>query len=558
MARRKKKPESVLKIIPIGGLNEIGKNMTLLEYGDEIMIIDCGMSFPDDDMLGIDVVIPDFSYLIANREKVKGLVITHGHEDHIGAIPYLLRDIDVPVYGTRLTNGLVQSKLEEHGITGDLRTVNAGDIFKIGSYFDVEAIRTTHSIADSICIAIRTPKGVVFHSGDFKIDYTPVDGDPINLGKLAEIGEQGVRLMLCDSTNATRPGFTKSERFVGEALRNIFSGTKNRIIIATFSSNVHRVQKIIDNACACGRKVAISGRSMEKVVSIASDLGYLTIPEGTLVNIRKIRSIPDDELVIITTGSQGEPMSALSRIAYGEHKDVKIKPGDTVILSSTPVPGNEKSVSTVVNKLFEDGAEVIYSDIAEIHVSGHASREELKLMHTLIKPEYFMPVHGEYRHLIRHAKLAEDLGEDPDNIFVLRNGDILNLTDTEVYCDRDMVPSDAILVDGLGVGDVGNIVLRDRKNLSRSGLIIVCFAVAKEGYVVSGPEIVSRGFVYVKEHEDLIESAREVSLKAVEQALDEGLTDWASLKARVRDELSRYINDVTMRSPIILPIFLEV
>jgi ribonuclease J len=558
MARRKKKPESVLKIIPIGGLNEIGKNMTLLEYEDEIMIIDCGMSFPDDDMLGIDVVIPDFSYLIANREKIRGLVITHGHEDHIGAIPYFLRDFDVPVYGTRLTMGLVQSKLEEHGITGDLETINAGECFKIGSYFEVEAIRTTHSIADSICIAVRTPVGVVFHSGDFKIDYTPVDGDPINLGKLAEIGEQGVRLMLCDSTNATRPGFTKSERSVGETLGTIFSTAKNRIIIATFSSNVHRVQKIIENACACGRKVAVSGRSMERVVSIASELGYLDIPEGTLVNIRSAKNIPDDQLVIITTGSQGEPMSALSRIAYGEHKDVKIKPGDMVILSSTPVPGNEKSVSTVVNKLFEDGADVIYSDIAEIHVSGHACQEELKLIHTLIKPDYFMPVHGEYRHLMRHARLAEELGEDPDNIFVLGNGDILYLTENEAFCERDMVPSDAILVDGLGVGDVGNIVLRDRKNLSKSGLVIVCFAVAKEGYVVSGPEIVSRGFVYVKEHEDLIEAAKEVSLKAVEQAFDDGLTDWAALKSRVRDELSRYITEVTKRSPIILPIFLEV
>nr|MCR5182095.1 ribonuclease J [Clostridia bacterium] len=449
MARRKKKPESVLKIIPIGGLNEIGKNMTLLEYEDEIMIIDCGMSFPDDDMLGIDVVIPDFSYLIANRDKIRGLVITHGHEDHIGAIPYFLRDFDVPVYGTRLTMGLVQSKLEEHGITGDLETINAGECFKIGSYFEVEAIRTTHSIADSICIAVRTPVGVVFHSGDFKIDYTPVDGDPINLGKLAEIGEQGVRLMLCDSTNATRPGFTKSERSVGETLGTIFSTAKNRIIIATFSSNVHRVQKIIENACACGRKVAVSGRSMERVVSIASELGYLDIPEGTLVNIRSAKNIPDDQLVIITTGSQGEPMSALSRIAYGEHKDVKIKPGDMVILSSTPVPGNEKSVSTVVNKLFEDGADVIYSDIAEIHVSGHACQEELKLIHTLIKPDYFMPVHGEYRHLMRHARLAEELGEDPDNIFVLGNGDILYLTENEAFCERDMVPSDAILVDGL-------------------------------------------------------------------------------------------------------------
>ena len=398
----------------------------------------------------------------------------------------------------------------------------------------------------------------VVHTGDFKIDYTPVFGEAADLQRMAELGKNGVLALLCDSTNATRPGFTKSERSVGETLGSIFSTAKNRIIIATFSSNVHRVQKIIENACACGRKVAVSGRSMEKVVGIASELGYLDIPKGTLINIKKAKNVPDDQLVIITTGSQGEPMSALSRIAYGEHKDVKIKPGDMVILSSTPVPGNEKSVSTVVNKLFEDGADVIYSDIAEIHVSGHACQEELKLLHTLIKPDYFMPVHGEYRHLMSHAKLAEALGEDRDNIFVLGNGDILNLTSTEAYCERDMVPSDAILVDGLGVGDVGNIVLRDRKNLSRSGLVIVCFAVAKEGYVVSGPEIVSRGFVYVKEHEDLIEAFKEVSLSAVEKAFDDGLTDWASLKARVRDELSRYINETTMRNPIILPIFLEV
>ncbi len=552
----KKKPP--LKVIPIGGLNEIGKNMTLLEYDDEIMIIDCGMSFPDDEMLGIDVVIPDFSYLIANRDKIKGLVLTHGHEDHIGAIPYLLKDLKVPVYGTRLTIGLVRNKLEEHEIVGDLKTISAGDSFMVGRYFEVEAIRTTHSIADSICMAIRTPQGVVFHSGDFKIDYTPVDGDPIDLGKLAEIGDLGVKLMLCDSTNATRPGFTRSESVVGQTLENIFRTAKNRIIIATFSSNVHRVQKIIENAVLCGRKVAVSGRSMEKVVSLAIELGYLNIPDGVLVDLKKTKEIPDNELVIITTGSQGEPMSALSRIASGEHKGVKLKPGDMVILSSTPVPGNEKSVSNVVNKLFEAGADVIYSDIAEIHVSGHACQEELKLLHSLLKPEFFMPVHGEFRHLISHARLAEALGEPKDNIFILENGDVLNIDGEDAFVEKSVVDADAILVDGLGVGDVGNIVLRDRKHLSQSGLIIVVAAISSEGYVVSGPDIVSRGFVYVKENEELIEYARQVALDALDKALDSGIRDWNTLKARVRDALSSYIYQVTMRSPIILPIFLEV
>ena len=547
-----------LKVIPIGGLNEIGKNMTLLEYDDEIMIIDCGMSFPDDEMLGIDVVIPDFSYLIANREKIKGLVITHGHEDHIGAIPYLLRDMKMPVYGTRLTIGLVRNKLEEHEIVADLRTINAGESFMVGRYFEVEAIRTTHSIADSICMAIRTPQGVVFHSGDFKIDYTPVDGDPIDLGKLAEIGDLGVKLMLCDSTNATRPGFTRSESIVGQTLENIFRTAKKRIIIATFSSNVHRVQKIIDNAVLCGRKVAVSGRSMEKVVNLAIELGYLNIREDVMVDLKKTKDIPDDRLVIITTGSQGEPMSALSRIASGEHKGVKLKPGDLVILSSTPVPGNEKSVSNVVNKLFEAGADVIYSDIADIHVSGHACQEELKLLHSLIKPEFFMPVHGEFRHLISHARLAEALGEPKENIFILENGDELNINGDEAFVEKSVVDADAILVDGLGVGDVGNIVLRDRKHLSQSGLIIVVAAIASEGYVVSGPDIVSRGFVYVKENEELIESARQVALDALDKVLEAGNRDWNTLKAKVRDALSDYIYQVTMRNPIILPIFLEV
>ncbi len=547
-----------LSVIPLGGLNEIGKNLTLLEYGDDILIIDCGMSFPDDEMLGIDVVIPDFSYLVANREKIVGMVLTHGHEDHIGGVPYLLRSIDVPIYGTRLTLGLVQHKLEEHGIRGDLRTISAGDKVQLGC-FTVEAIRTTHSVADSLCLAIDTPVGLVFHSGDFKVDYTPLDGEPIDFAKLASLGKKGVTLMLCDSTNAVRPGYTPSEQVVGQTIESIFRKAKNRIIIATFSSNVHRVQKIIESAVKVGRKVAISGRSMENVVALALELGYLEIPDGTLVDLRMTRSIPDDKLVIITTGSQGEPMSALSRIASGEHKAVKLKPGDTVILSSSPIPGNEKTVSNVVNKLFEQGAEVIYSDIADIHVSGHACQEELKLLHSLIRPKYFMPVHGEYRHLIQHARLARDLGMDASHIFVLENGDTLHVTPRRAAVEKTGIPADPILVDGLGVGDVGNIVLRDRRMLSESGLIVVVAAIDRNSQeVVSGPEIISRGFVYVRENEALIEEARLVAVKALETCRERHIHDWNSMKAQVRDQLSAYIYETTMRSPVILPIFLEV
>ncbi len=560
MRRKQNKPkkETSLKVIPIGGLNEIGKNMTLLEYNDEILIIDCGLSFPDDEMYGIDIVIPDFSYLISNREKIVGMVITHGHEDHIGAIPYLLRDVKLPIYGTRLTLGLVENKLKEHNIVGDLRRINAGDRIELGS-FSVETIRTTHSIADAICLAIDTPAGLVFHSGDFKIDYTPIDGEPIDFSKLASLGKRGVTLMLCDSTNALRPGFTASERVVGETIENIFRSSKNRIIIATFSSNVHRVQKIIESAVKVGRKVAVSGRSMENVVALAIELGYLNIPPGTMVDLKMTKTIPDDKLVIITTGSQGEPMSALARIASGEHRSVKLKPGDTVILSSTPVPGNEKTVSNVVNRLFEKGANVIYSDIADIHVSGHACQEELKLMHSLLKPKFFMPVHGEYRHLIQHTKIAESLGMSPDNIFVLENGDILHITKRKASIEKEQVSAEAILVDGLGVGDVGNIVLRDRKMLSESGLIIVVAAIDKEShFVVSGPDIISRGFVYVRENEPLIEEARNVAMEALDRCYNKNIKDWNTMKSQVRDSLSTYIYETTKRTPIILPIFLEV
>ncbi len=553
-----KKEAGQLKVIPIGGLNEIGKNMTLLEYHDDIIIIDCGLSFPEDEMYGIDTVIPDFTYLIKNAAKIKGLVLTHGHEDHIGGVPYLLRHFNIPVYGTRLTLGLVENKLKEHGIKGKLKTINAGDSIKCGA-FNVETIRTTHSIADAICLAIETPVGTVFHTGDFKIDYTPVDGEPINLARFAELGTKGVKLLLMDSTNVLRPGFTASEKVVGRTLENIFREVESRIIIATFSSNVHRVQKIINTAVQYGRKVAVSGRSMENVVKLAIELGYLEIPAGVLVNLKQTKKIPDKKLVIITTGSQGEPMSALARMATNDHKSVQIKKGDCIILSSTPVPGNEKTVSNVVNLLLEKGANVIYSDIADIHVSGHACQEELKLMHSLIRPEYFMPVHGEYRHLKTHADLAENLGQNPKNIFILNNGDCLTISQKKAVKSENVAPADAVLVDGFGVGDVGNIVLRDRKLLSESGLIIIVAAISEATTeIIAGPDIISRGFVYVRENEDLIDAARNLCQEILHDYTSQGVSDWNVLKGKLRDGLKSFIYENTGRTPVILPIFMEV
>ena len=555
---RRKSAANPLKVIPIGGLNEIGKNMTVLEYKDELLIIDCGLSFPDDEMYGIDIVIPDFTYIIKNSEKVKGVILTHGHEDHIGAIPYLLKAVNMPVYGTRLTLGLIENKLKEHRIDAELITVKPGDKIKFDK-IEVEAIRSTHSIADSLCLSIATPAGRIFHTGDFKIDYTPIDGEPINFAKLAEIGAKGVTLMLADSTNSVRPGYSASEKAVGTTLENIFRNSEARIIIATFSSNVHRVQKIIDNAVLCGRRVAISGRSMVNVANIAVELGYLKIPPNVLVDTNAIKQIPDKELLIITTGSQGEPMSALARMASADHKVVQIKKGDMVILSSTPVPGNEKMVSNVVNRLFEKGAEVIYSDIADIHVSGHAYQEELKLMHSLIKPKFFMPIHGEYRHLKQHAAIAESLGMAAENIYILENGKVLTVTEKQAMISKEEIAADPVFVDGLGVGDVGNIVLRDRRLLSESGLIIVVAAIEKEsGTILSGPDIVSRGFVYVRENEDLIEQARKVVDRALTKCSSEGIKDWNALKSAVRDALRNFIYEKTQRSPVILSIFLEV
>ena len=547
-----------IKIYPLGGLDEIGKNMTVLEYEDEIVIIDCGMSFPDNEMYGIDVVLPDFSYLKTCGKKIKGVVITHGHEDHIGAVPYLLKEMNVPIYGTPLPLGLIRYKLEEHGLKGDLREIHAGDSIKMGR-FKVNAIRTTHSIADSICLHIETPVGSLFHTGDFKIDYTPVDGEPIDLARLGEVGRGGLLLLMADSTNAIRPGYTKSEKIVGRALEGIIRRSKSRIIIATFSSNVHRIQKIIDNAVLYKRKVAISGRSMEKVVALAIELGYIKVPDGVLVKIDATKSIPDRNLIIITTGSQGEPMSALSRMANSNHRAIQIKHGDQVVLSSSPIPGNEKLVSNVVNRLCEKGAEVIYSDIAETHVSGHACAEELKLIHSLLKPKFFMPVHGEFRHLAAHAELAKDLGMPSDHIFKLENGDCLSLTKEGGKVIKNACPADDVMVDGLGVGDVGNIVLRDRRMLSESGLIIVVASIDEDtNEVVSGPDLITRGFVYVRENEGLMDEAQHVAIDCLAKYSGNKNVDWGTMKNAVRDDLRKFIYMRTERQPIILPIFMEV
>jgi ribonuclease J len=550
---------NTLRLIPLGGLNEIGKNITALEYQDSILIVDCGMSFPEDEMFGIDIVIPDFEYLEQNSHKVKGVILTHGHEDHIGGIPYLLKKLRLPIFGTKLTLGLIESKLTEHGLKADLRTISAGQKFSVGP-FNIEAIRVTHSIADALCFAIETPVGLIFHTGDFKVDYTPVDGEPIDFQKLAEVGRRGVLLMLGDSTNAIRPGYTGSEQNMESVMERIFSGTESRIIVATFASNVHRIRTIIGTAVKFNRKVMLSGRSMLKVLDLAMDLGYIKIPKNVLVDLNEIRHIPDKKIVIITTGSQGEPMSALARMANNDHRAVTIKKGDKIILSSSPIPGNEKTVSNVVNKLFMKGAEVIYSDIADIHVSGHAHQEELKLMLSLIKPKYFMPVHGEYRHLHRHAMIAEDLGIPAKQIFILENGKILEINDKKISVSKQTVNAEPVFVDGLGVGDIGTIVLQDRKLLSESGLIIVVATMdGSTGRILSGPDILSRGFVYVRENEDLIDELRSVASKKLYEFEKKGRgADRNNIKNAVREDLRRYIYTKTKRNPVILTIFMEV
>jgi len=552
LAKGKKK----LKVIPLGGLGEIGKNITVFEYGEDILVVDCGMAFPDDEMLGIDLVLPDTTYLTKNKGRVKGIVVTHGHEDHIGALPYVLKEVNVPVYGTRLTLGLLEYKLEEHGILSNcnLQTVAQGQTIELGA-FKVEFIRSTHSIADAVALAIHTPVGVVVHTSDFKVDYTPILGEPIDLPRFAELGKKGVLLLMCDSTNVERPGYTMSEKTVGAAFEEIFINAKSRIIVATFASNIHRIQQVVNSAVKFDRKVAICGRSMINVCNKAMELGYLTIPEGVLVDIDRIKSYPQEKLVIVSTGSQGEPMSALSRMAAGEHRQVEIVQGDLVVISATPIPGNEKSVSGVINELFKKGAEVIYEALADIHVSGHACQEELKLIHRLVQPKYFMPVHGEYRHLKQHANLAQGLGMDKENTLIMEIGQVLEINPSEARI-RGSVPSGRVLVDGLGVGDVGNVVLRDRKHLSEDGLIIVVVTVKKEtGIVLIGPDVISRGFVYVREAEAFMEEVKQVSRDAVLKC--EG-KNWNLKKNSIKDTLRDYIYQKTKRRPMILPIIMEI
>jgi ribonuclease J len=548
-----------LKVIPLGGLQEIGKNITAFEYGDEIVVVDCGLAFPEDDMLGIDLVIPDISYLTKNKEKVKGVILTHGHEDHIGGMPYFLKEINVPVYGTRLTLGLLKLKLEEHGILSvtDMNDVEPGETIQIGS-FKIEFIRTNHSIADSVALAIHTPIGIIVHTSDFKIDYTPIEGKAIDLARFSDLGKKGVLLLLSDSTNAERPGYTMSERTVGETFDEIFIDAKSRVIVASFASNIHRIQQVINAAKKFNRKVAVVGRSMVNVVSVATELGYLNMPEGTMIDIDLIDKYPPDKIVIITTGSQGEPMSALSRMAVNEHKKVEIEPGDLIIISASPIPGNEKPIFRVINELFKKGADVIYESLADVHVSGHACQEELKLMHNLIKPKFFMPVHGEYRHLKRHANLASKMGMPSKNIFMMETGRVLELTSNSAKINGS-VSSGRILVDGLGVGDVGSIVLRDRKLLSQDGLIVVVITTEKEsGQVVAGPDIISRGFVYVRESEDLMDNAREIIKKTLVKLEGKKGNDWSAKKGLIKDDLRQYLYERTKRKPMILPIIMEI
>ena len=551
------KKSSGLKVIPLGGLEQIGMNITAFEYEDSIIVVDCGLSFPEDDMLGIDLVIPDITYLKNNISKVKGFMITHGHEDHIGALPYVLKDINVPVYATRLTMGLIENKLKEHNLVNNVKrkVVKFGQSINLGQ-FRVEFIKTNHSIVDAAALAIYSPAGIVVHTGDFKVDYTPVFGDAIDLQRFAELGKKGVLALMCDSTNAERPGFTASERTVGRTFDALFQEHKNtRIVIATFASNVDRVQQIINSAYKFDRKVVVEGRSMVNVIEVATNLGYLSIPDNTLIDIEQLRNYPDEKTVIITTGSQGESMAALSRMADNNHKRISIGPRDTVIFSSNPIPGNEKAVTNVINALLEKGADVIFQDV---HVSGHPCQEEIKLIYTLVHPQYAIPIHGEYKHLIAQAKVAKELGMAKENIFILNSGDVLELT-KEKAAVTGRVPVGDILVDGLGVGDVGNIVLRDRQHLAADGILIVVLALdGATDELVSGPDIVSRGFVYVRESDELMDEARGVVNEAVEGCIGRGISDWGKLKSAIKDVLGDYVWKKTKRRPMILPIIMEV
>ena len=550
------KPSS-LKIIPLGGLHEIGKNITVFEYENDIIIVDCGLAFPEDDMLGIDLVIPDISYLEKNKDKIRALIITHGHEDHIGAIPYLLKKINVPIYATRLTCGLIRNKLEEHKLVKSTKLVEVkqGEVVKAGK-FSVEFIRSSHSIPDSVALAIKSPAGTVIHTGDFKIDYTPIDGQIMDFGRLAELGNEGVLALMSDSTNSERKGYTMSEKTVGDVFERLFQGCRKRIVVATFASNVHRVQQIVNCAVRYNRKIAVCGRSMINMINTARELDYIKVPDNVFIDIDMIKNYTDDQLVIITTGSQGEPMSALTRMASGEHRKVQITPDDLIIISANPIPGNEKLVSKVIDDLMQIGAEVVYSSLADVHVSGHACQEEQRLMLALVKPKYFLPVHGEYRQLKAHAETAEEMGIDKDNIFMLTNGRVLEMNQEEAKFTTS-VQSGRVLVDGLG--DVGNIVLRDRKHLSQDGLIIIGMTMdSATGEIVAGPDVISRGFVYVRESENLMENVKAVIRNEIEKCERNHITDWSTIKSNLRDNLKDYIAQKTKRNPMILPIIMEV
>lgn len=555
--KAKKVADKGVKIIPLGGLEQIGMNITAFEYEDSIIVVDCGLSFPEEDMLGIDLVIPDITYLKENRDKVKGFVITHGHEDHIGSLPYVLKEINVPIYATKLTIGIIENKLKEHNLMKSTKrkVIKYGQSINLGC-FRIEFIRTNHSIADAAALAIYTPAGIIVHTGDFKVDYTPVFGQPIDLQRFAEIGKKGVLALMADSTNVMRPGFTMSERTVGKTIDTIFSDhMTRRIIIATFASNVDRVQQIINSAVKYKRKVVVEGRSMVNIIGTAVELGYLNVPDGTLIDIEEMKNYTDEQIVLITTGSQGESMAALSRMAASIHRKVTIQPGDVIVFSSSPIPGNEKSVSKIINELSQKGAKVIFENT---HVSGHACQEELKLIYALTKPKYAIPVHGEFRHLSTHSELAQSMGIPKENVVLMRSGDVLEISEEKVKI-VDHVPAQGILVDGLGVGDVGNIVLRDRQHLSENGLIIVVVTLEKySNQVLSGPDLVSRGFVYVRESENLMEEAREVVNDALEHCLDTNVTDWGKIKTEIKDTLSEYLWKKTKRNPMILPIIMEV
>ena len=552
--------KSSLKIIPLGGLHEIGKNITVFEYEDEMIVVDCGLSFPEDDMLGVDLVIPDITYLVKNQEKLKGMVITHGHEDHIGGIPYFLKQINTPIYATRLAAGLISNKLEEHKLlrSTEMHIVTQGETIQLGKNFKVEFIRSSHSIPDSVMLAITTPAGTILHTGDFKVDYTPIDGQLMDFGRIAELGNKGILALMSDSTNAERKGFTMSESSVGELFDTVFQNCSKRIVVATFASNVHRIQQIVNSAIKYNRKIAVCGRSMINMIETATSLGYIQVPEKTFIDIDMIKNYNDDQLVIITTGSQGEAMSALTRMASGEHRKVVITPNDLIIISATPIPGNEKLVSKVIDDLMQIGAEVVYSALEDVHVSGHACQEEQKLILALARPKYFIPVHGEYRQLKAHAETAEEMGIPKENIFMMKNGRIIEMNQNEAKL-AGAVPSGKILVDGLGVGDVGNIVLRDRQHLSQDGLIIIVMTMdGASGSIVSGPDVISRGFVYVRESENLMDDVKRQIREEVQKFEDKNITDWSTIKSTLKDSLREYIFQKTKRNPMILPIIMEI